>query len=143
MNEETISKVALAVWNGRISPVFDVARRVRIITLRGRRPTERLEAGLPGMGPHQQAASLVGLGVQTLICGALSQPMAASLAAAGIQVLPFTAGEVDAVFKAWLDGNLPQPVWRMPGCGRGRRFGSRGGFGRGRGRGRNMMWDAY
>ncbi len=114
--------VALATWAGRISPVFDVARQVLLVEADGGRVASRREAELPGADPQEQAARLAALGAQVLICGAISRPMAACLAAAGIRVLPFTAGPVETVLKAFLEGALPDPALCMPGCGRRRGF---------------------
>ncbi len=115
-------KLALANWNGRISPVFDVARQVVLLEIERGLVTARREEPLPGTDPQAQAQKLAELGAQTLICGAISQPMAAILAARGIKIVPFTAGAVDEVLTAWLSGNLPNPALSMPGCcGRTRR----------------------
>ena len=115
-------KVALATWNGRISPVFDVARQVLMLDIEDGRVTGRHEETLPGTEPQAQAGRLAALAPQTLICGAISQPMAAMLAATSIRVIPFTAGAVEEVLAAWLDGSLPNPALSMPGCcGRMRR----------------------
>ena len=110
-------KLALATWNGRVSPVFDVARRVLVLDIEDGRVTDRREEPLPGTDPLDQADRLAALAPQTLICGALSQRMEALLAARGIQVVPFTAGPVEEVLAAWLAGSLPNPALSMPGCG--------------------------
>ncbi len=129
-------RVALATWNGRISPVFDVARQVLLLDIEEGRAIGRHEETLPGTDPQSQAARLTALAPQTLICGAISQPMAAMLAAKGVRVIPFTAGTVEEVLAAWLAGSLPNPTLSMPGCcGRTRRcHGMRYGAGNGRGR---------
>ena len=146
--------LALAIWNGRISPVFDVARQVLLATVEEGRVTSRREAPLPGEAGRAQTARLSALGVEVLVCGARSEPMAAALDAAGIRVVPFTAGPVDDVLAAWLAGTLPCPALTMPGCGGGRRrHGQGSGPGRrrgcgcgcrgGRGRsGRDGAWSA-
>jgi len=127
-------RVALATWNGRISPVFDVARQVLVVDVEGGREVSRREEVLPGTDPQAQAAKLTALGAEVLICGAISRPMASVLSAAGVRVLPFVAGPVEEVLAAWLSGGLPAPAWSMPGCcGRMRRC--RGGRSGGRGRG--------
>jgi len=126
-------RVALATWNGRISPVFDVARQVLLVDVEDGRANSRHEALLPGTDPQAQADRLGALGPRVLICGAISQAMAAMLAAKGVEVIPFTAGHVEQVLAAWLAGGLPAPAWTMPGCcGRKRRChgGSAGGRGR-------------
>ena len=124
-------KVALATWNGRISPVFDVARQVLMLDVEDGHVAARHEEPLPGTEPQAQAGRLAALAPKTLICGAISQPMAALLAAINIRVIPFTAGAVEEVLAAWLAGNLPDPALSMPGCCGRRRC--HGGTVRGRG----------
>lgn len=126
-------RLALATWNGRVSPVFDVARRVLVVDVRAGRVVARSEETLPGADTRVQADCLRDLGVRVLICGAVSQPMAALLTANGVGIIPFTAGPVEKVLSAWLAGGLPAPAWSMPGCcGRMRRC--HGGRSGGRGR---------
>lgn len=119
-------KVALATWNGRVSPVFDVARHVVLLDIEEGRVVGRREEALPGTEPQAQADRLAALGPQTLICGAISKAMAGLLEAVNIRVVPFTAGDVETVLAAWLAGNLPDPVLSMPGCC-GRRWRQRAG----------------
>jgi predicted Fe-Mo cluster-binding NifX family protein len=119
--------------NKRISPVFDVARQVLMLDVEDGRVIARHEETLPGTDtdPQAQAARLTALAPQTLICGAISQPMAAMLAAKGVRVIPFTAGPVEEILAAWLAGSLPNPSLSMPGC-RGRMRRCRGGRAEGR-----------
>ncbi len=119
-------KVALATWNGRVSPVFDVARQVVLVDVQEGRVVARRVEELPGTEPQAQADRLAQLGPQALICGAISKVMASLLDTASIRVIPFTAGEVEPVLAAWLAGNLPDPALSMPGCC-GRRRRNRGG----------------
>jgi predicted Fe-Mo cluster-binding NifX family protein len=121
-------KVALATWNGRISPVFDVARQVLLVDIDGGRVVARREESLPGTESCEQSGRVVGMGAQVLICGAVSQPMADLLATANVRVIPFTAGTIDEVLDAWLTGSLPCRRLSMPGCF-GRRGRCRGGRG--------------
>lgn len=109
-------KVALTVWNDRVSPVFDVARQVLLLDVKEGRVVARYEESLPGTDPQAQAERLGALNAQTLICGAISKAMAGLLAARNITVVPFTAGGVEKVLAAWLAGNLPDPALSMPGC---------------------------
>jgi len=126
-------KVALASWNGRISPVLDVARQVLVVDIENGREAGRREEMLPGTDPWAQAERLADLHIETLICGAISEPMAALLFARGIRVLPFTAGPVEEVLAGWLAGTLSGQAWTMPGCcGRRMRW-CHGAGGRGRG----------
>mgnify|MGYP000882717202 CR=1 FL=1 len=121
-------RVAVATWNGRISPVFDVARQARVVEDVGGDAVGRDEM-LPGTDPAAQANRLKALGIELLICGALSQPQALALEGAGIAVIPFTAGTVEEILAAWRAGTLPRSAWSMPGCC-GRRRGCSGSEGR-------------
>jgi len=119
-------KVAMATWNGRISPVFDVAQQVQMLDIEKGRVTRWSQEALPGAEPQAQAGRLSALDPEVLICGAISRPMADLLAATSIRVIPFTAGDVEEVLAAWLAGTLPNPALSMPGCC-GRRRGCHGG----------------
>jgi predicted Fe-Mo cluster-binding NifX family protein len=122
-------KVAIATWNGRISPVFDVARQVLILDVEAGCVIARREESLPGTDPQAQAGRLMALAPEILICGAISQPMADLLTVGNMKIMPFTAGGVDEVIAAWLAGSLPSSALAMPGCC-GRRRGCHGEGGR-------------
>jgi predicted Fe-Mo cluster-binding NifX family protein len=148
----TAMKVALAVWNGRISPVFDVSRKILILDVDHGAVTGKREEPLEGTDPVQKAGKLVEWGIRKLICGAISRPLSSLFAAYGIRTVPFIAGDAEEVVEAYLAGKLPDRRMAMPGCrGGGRRrfqgksdnekeansmFGKRrGGMGQGGGRG--------
>jgi predicted Fe-Mo cluster-binding NifX family protein len=111
-------KIAVTIWNDRIAPVFDVARDIRLVEVVDGRMFDPQEDILTGELPVQKALRLVELGVDTLICGAISRPVGAMIASYGIQVVPFVAGNPEAVIMAWLKGGLTEEVFMMPGCRR-------------------------
>ena len=106
----------MSVWNGRISPVFDVSRQLLLLAIQDRTVIRRSLEPMPAGDSMNSAARLAELRVDTLICGAISRPLAGRLAAYGVNVIPFTAGEVEAVIAACLAGSLPNPDMTMPGC---------------------------
>jgi predicted Fe-Mo cluster-binding NifX family protein len=74
--------------------------------------------------PIRKALRLAELGVGTLVCGAISSSLHAIVASYGIRVIPFVAGDLGEVIRAWLRGGLKGGSFAMPGCwgrGRGRR----------------------
>jgi predicted Fe-Mo cluster-binding NifX family protein len=116
-------KVALTVWNERISPVFDVSRQMTLLDIEEGRVKARSDVPLQPGDPTRKVEQLASLKVETLICGAISRPLSAMLAARGVHVIPFVAGGAEDVVRAYLGGFLPSPAWAMPGCGgRRRRF---------------------
>jgi len=121
-------RLAIPVWNERVSPVFDAARRLVLVDVENGMEQARREEVIHDSFLTQRAHRLTDLGVNVLICGAISRPLTTLLSASGITVIPWTAGAVDDVLAAYLKGCLPDPRWRMPGCGgrRQRHRGSRG-----------------
>ena len=122
-------RIALPVWDGRISPVFDTALNLLLVEYEGHREANRTtEALTEGFAPRR-AARMADLAVDVLICGAISHPLASMLVSYGIQVVPFVSGNADEVLSAYLSGSLAGPdypaCFRMPGC-RGRRRRLRG-----------------
>ncbi len=115
-------KLALTVWNGRISPVFDACREVLVVDVDVEDGTVASSAlhRIEGGSDLDRVARLAGMGVETLICGAISRPLHRELLARSVEVVGFVAGDVDVVLTAFLAGRLPGRDFAMPGCGGGR-----------------------
>lgn len=121
-------KAAFAYWDDRIAPVFDTARRIHVVEADSGRIVDETGEVLGDVLPAQKALRLVELGVGTLVCGAISRSYHETVAAYGIRVIPFVAGDLSEVIQAWLSGNLESDTFVMAGCsgrGRGRRRGMR------------------
>ena len=115
-------KVGVATWAGRVSPVFDVAKRLLVVDVAGRTEVGRKETGIEETQLVLRAKRVAELGVNVLICGAISRPLEALLAWAGVRVIPRTCGAVEEVLRAFLAGQLTDEAFLMPGCcGRRRR----------------------
>ena len=126
-------KIAIPIWNKRISPVFDVAEKVLILDVQNRIVRSRSERTLEQRDPFEKVGQLRTDGVKVLVCGAISRPVTVYAEAQGIRTIPFVAGDIEDVIKAYLEGRLASPGFLMPGCyGRQRRFRGPGG-GRGMG----------
>jgi predicted Fe-Mo cluster-binding NifX family protein len=131
-------KVAIPVWQGSVSPVFDVARTLLLVDIReGAVHLRRLEP-MEETGVLARSSFLRALSADALLCGAISRPLEQMLLSAGIEVIPNICGDVDEVLSAYLNGRLQNQTFLMPGCGGGRRRwwggrGSRHGFGPRRG----------
>jgi len=108
-------KVALPVWQGNVSSVFDFAHRLLLIELENGREKERQEVVLAGQSGPERAAKLKQLGVGVLICGAISRTLAEMINASGIRVLPFVTGSTEQIMNAYKTGQLSQPQYTLPG----------------------------
>lgn len=130
-------KIALPVWQDRISPVFDVAGQVLVVDVTSGRETARDVRALADMTPEGRVTQLAEWGVDRLVCAAISQPLEVALADRGVRVFARVCGGVEEVLAAFLAGCLGEERFAMPGCyGQRRRHMARRGCQRGRGRGR-------
>jgi predicted Fe-Mo cluster-binding NifX family protein len=109
-------KVALTVWENRISPLFDSAGMLLIADIekngRVRKHFEPIEKGLA----LSRVARLAELGINVLICGGISDFFANLIEARRIKIVPFVAGPVEEVLEAFLAGEVYRKDLRMPGC---------------------------
>ena len=116
-------KVAVPRWTGRVSPVFDVAKRLLVVEIERGIEVSRNEARIEERELLSRAKHVAQLGVNVLICGAISLPLEAMLASAGVRVIPHTCGPVEHVLRAFVSGSLTDQAFLMPGCcGRGRQL---------------------
>lgn len=148
-------KAAFAYWDKRIAPVFDTARLIHVVESESGKIINEVALTLTDDQPAQRALGLAEIGVNELVCGAVSVGQQALITAYGIRVFPFISGDLRKVIQAWLDGKLERDIFAMPGCcrrrskgpsqqtgstqevcvmnGRGRGMGQGGGKGRGQG----------
>jgi predicted Fe-Mo cluster-binding NifX family protein len=111
-----MTRVALPTWDGRVSPVFDVARHLLIVDLEEMREQGRQVHALSGSEPQARAQTLSAYDVDVLVCGAISRAMEHVLTAAGIQVVSGIRGDVECVVRAFSLGNLDaEPTLHLPG----------------------------
>ncbi len=114
-------KMAVTVWKNRISPLFDATRNLLIVEIDHCTVIEKYRVSIDCMSPFARAATLENMGVETLICGGVSEFFAKLIEARNIRIIPFIAGQVDKVINAYLRDGLCQKKFRMPGCGHGQK----------------------
>lgn len=112
-------RIAIPVCRGRISPVFDVASQLLLVDLVEGQLVNPQQVPFAETAPPERVERLQQMGVNTLICGAISQPLEEMLLERGIRVFARLCGQVEEVLSAYLAGQLGQVRFAMPGC-RGR-----------------------
>ena len=118
-------RLAIPVRNDRVSPVFDTAGRMLLVDVAdGIEQARQLVEVAQTAFPTERAKRLADLGVNVLVCGAISRPLAGFLSAAGIVVIPWVSGAPEEILRAYLTDRLSDPCWRMPGCGGRHRHGN-------------------
>ena len=117
-----LMKIALPVWKDNVSSVLDFAEKLLLVELEDGLEIGRNEIVFTEQSTPERAVKLRQLGVNVLICGAISRQLAYMLSSSGINVLPFTTGSVEQILKAYMTGNLNLPQYTMPGgCWKGAR----------------------
>jgi len=108
-------RIAIPIWSERVSPVFDVARTVRVVDISdGKVSRETIHT----LEKERRASKLVKLGVDIVICAAISTPLEATLWMSGIEVIPDTCGTVEEIVDAFASGDTKLARFRSPGNNR-------------------------
>ena len=114
--------------------MFDVAGNLFLVDVADGKEHARQNVAIATEQPQARASLLAGHGATVLICGAISWPLEMALASAGIEVIPQTCGDIEQVLAAFINGQLNEDLFLMPGCcGRRQQFRARCRRGRRRG----------
>lgn len=108
-------RIAISIWKDRVSPVFDVSQNILVMDIEDGVVTGKFKEYFSEESPAYKLSRLSALKINTLICGAISRPVAELLEAGGISTIAFIAGDKDTVIDAYLAGTLPSPDLLMPG----------------------------
>jgi len=120
-------KTALTIWGNRISPVFDSANTLLIVEIKNQQVCSRCYEPFYPDFPSRLAERLIGLDIEVLICGAISELPANIIESAGVKLIPFITGRADEVLDAYARGVTFVNTFIMPGCRcRKREHGRRG-----------------
>jgi predicted Fe-Mo cluster-binding NifX family protein len=109
-------KIALSAWKDYISNVFDTADQLLIVEIDEANNQKRMMIKLSSADVAGRANQIKEMQIAVLVCGAISRPLEASLISLGISVHAFVRGPVEEVLTAYLNGNLDQAIFAMPGC---------------------------
>jgi predicted Fe-Mo cluster-binding NifX family protein len=111
-------RIAIPVWQGRVSPVFDVAKTIRVtdIDTNGGEPSE---SEMHTINSAHPGTTLTDLEVDLLVCSAISAPLEAILWVSGIEVISDICGSPDEIIRAIAAGDNELGRFRSPGS-RGR-----------------------
>lgn len=111
--------IAIPIWEGRVSPVFDVAQRLALTTIESGVVVNTAEMALPSLDMPSRVKLLAELKVDVLLCGAISGCVLQMLEESSIHVVPYICGPIAQVLDAFLKNRLAESGLVMPGCGCG------------------------
>ena len=112
-------KIAVTYENGQIFQHFGHTEQFKVYNVENGAVTSSAVEPTNGSGHGALAGFLVGLGVDTLICGGIGGGAIAALNEAGITLYAGVAGDADAAVEALLAGNLARNVEPTNGSGHG------------------------
>ncbi len=112
-----MKKIAITVWQDRISPVFDSSQWLQVFDASGESVDSRLEH-IGDQSPLARVERLKDLDVDILICGAITRSLHMALVSSGMDVYPFVCGDVNTVLHDLLQNRKIDSRFAMPGYGR-------------------------
>ena len=116
-------RIAIPVWKERVSPVFDVAKHLLVVDIEDSTEVARSLKTLTDDQLTDRAQYVADLGVEILICGAISRSLELILEARAVGVIPHVCGATEAILRAFLCGRINEEGFLMPGCKLRRRDG--------------------
>ena len=108
-------RIAVPIWEDRVSPVLDTASTMLIVEVEDQKEASRFETFLDEQELHRRCMRIQGLGVNVLICGAVSRPFLRMLSASGMDIIHGISGNPEDVLEAYLKGILYHERFLMPG----------------------------
>lgn len=97
-------RIALTVWKERISPLFEGARMLLVADIASGTVIARRYLPLRPEAIHCRAVRLAELGIDTLVCGAITRAQETLLQAHHIHVLADVTGRAEVALAALLAG---------------------------------------
>ena len=116
-------KVAIPIFQSRVSPVFDWCTRLLLVRIRSGREETREDIEVGGLDLLERVERLSNVGTDVLICGAIGGSVARLLESKGIKIIPWIAGEIEDVIHALASDEFPHDRFLMPGCRQRKRRG--------------------
>jgi predicted Fe-Mo cluster-binding NifX family protein len=103
---EKKTKVAIPLFNHRVSPRFEFAPTLLVVTIENDRVLEKKEIDLRSYDLLQRSSLLRKVGIDILICGGIQGFITRSLSLTNVQVIAPVTGEAEAVLQLFLEKNL-------------------------------------
>lgn len=110
-----MERVAIPVFESRVSPVLDACNRVVLVDIDAGREVGRAEASLDKMSLLERLDMLSRWGVRKIICAGVSDTMCKYLAGRNILLVSGIAGEIENIISAYICNRLNDACFMMPG----------------------------
>lgn len=99
-------KIAIPTFGVRVSPRFDCAQEIAIVTVGEDGLQQRSELTASDWSLRERIRRLLELGVDTVLCGGIDRWTTAAFQSAGVTVYGWVGGEVSDALDSLLQGTL-------------------------------------
>jgi predicted Fe-Mo cluster-binding NifX family protein len=113
MNNELI---AVPVYQNRISPLLDVSDKYVIFETENGEVKQKINISLNVEGEPQRVEKLKEIGVNTIICGAVSGCVARIVYEKGIRLISMIYGPIEEIINQYLSNSLATNCPENTGC---------------------------
>ena len=103
-------KIAIPMFNTRVSPRFDFASKILVATVDGSQVVDRETYSLINLNPIRRSSLLSDLGVNIILCGGISSFSQRLINANAIEIIPMVQGEIEEVIDLFIKGNLTAAI---------------------------------
>jgi predicted Fe-Mo cluster-binding NifX family protein len=110
-----MERVAIPIFESRVSPVLDSCSRLLCIDLEEGIEMRREEIAVQKLSVYERLDMLCRWGIKTVICAGISELMCSLLKSRNIESVSGVVGEVEKIINAYCCGNLDDPCFCMPG----------------------------
>jgi predicted Fe-Mo cluster-binding NifX family protein len=111
-----MNKIGLTVLGNRIAPVFDVSGTLLVLEIENNSVINKKKEILDAHDINLKFNIMKALGIETLVCGAISRRFQYKAEESGIDLIPFICGNIDDVINSFLSGKPLNIEYSMPGC---------------------------
>ena len=95
---------------------MDTANQLMLFDYEDKKELSRSVLDIPNLNVVYKAEFFRAQGVSLLICGAISMQMYRILTASQVEIIPFIRGSIQEVLAAYVDGDLQNGDFFLPGC---------------------------
>ncbi len=108
-------KIAVPIWENRVSPLFDSAAQILVAEGKGKQIEKQEIISVASLTLFQRIDLLQKLNVEILICGGITRAILDNIRNKNIQTIPFVCGEVRELLQALFEGKDIKSLFSMPG----------------------------
>ncbi len=110
-----MERVAIPVFEERVSPVLDLCNQMVIIDLDEGKEVQRQSLSLQMLSVSERCELMARWNICKIICAGVSDSMVKLLASKNIRAIDGKAGELDKIIEAYICKRLDAACFMMPG----------------------------